>query len=96
MASGETVAVKVLATDSKQGEKEFQTEVTTIMILIKSYWLILLSQPAYLFWFYSWDISSSNAIVTKRHILKSKEIEISKFLGFKNRANGIMDMTQKE
>ncbi|KAA0036640.1 calcium/calmodulin-regulated receptor-like kinase 1 [Cucumis melo var. makuwa] len=27
MASGETVAVKVLATDSKQGEKEFQTEV---------------------------------------------------------------------
>ncbi|GFP89964.1 probable leucine-rich repeat receptor-like serine/threonine-protein kinase at5g15730 [Phtheirospermum japonicum] len=27
MVSGETVAVKVLATDSKQGEKEFQTEV---------------------------------------------------------------------
>ncbi|KAB5521621.1 hypothetical protein DKX38_025940 [Salix brachista] len=27
MTSGETVAVKVLATDSKQGEKEFQTEV---------------------------------------------------------------------
>ena len=27
MAGGETVAVKVLATDSKQGEKEFQTEV---------------------------------------------------------------------
>ncbi|KGN57954.1 calcium/calmodulin-regulated receptor-like kinase 1 [Cucumis sativus] len=27
MSSGETVAVKVLATDSKQGEKEFQTEV---------------------------------------------------------------------
>lgn len=27
MPSGETVAVKVLATDSKQGEKEFQTEV---------------------------------------------------------------------
>ncbi|KAL6544420.1 Calcium/calmodulin-regulated receptor-like kinase 1 [Orobanche minor] len=27
MMSGETVAVKVLATDSKQGEKEFQTEV---------------------------------------------------------------------
>ncbi|KAG6607828.1 Calcium/calmodulin-regulated receptor-like kinase 1, partial [Cucurbita argyrosperma subsp. sororia] len=33
MASGETVAVKVLATDSKQGEKEFQTEV--IIILFK-------------------------------------------------------------
>ncbi|GLJ15548.1 hypothetical protein SUGI_0255370 [Cryptomeria japonica] len=27
MATGETVAIKVLATDSKQGEKEFQTEV---------------------------------------------------------------------
>jgi hypothetical protein len=27
MTTGETVAVKVLATDSKQGEKEFQTEV---------------------------------------------------------------------
>lgn len=30
MSSGETVAVKVLATDSKQGEKEFQTEVVMI------------------------------------------------------------------
>lgn len=28
MSTGEIVAVKVLATDSKQGEKEFQTEVT--------------------------------------------------------------------
>ena len=28
MSTGETVAVKVLATDSKQGEKEFQTEVS--------------------------------------------------------------------
>lgn len=27
MSTGETVAVKVLATDSKQGEREFQTEV---------------------------------------------------------------------
>lgn len=27
MPTGETVAVKVLASDSKQGEKEFQTEV---------------------------------------------------------------------
>lgn len=27
MSTEETVAVKVLATDSKQGEKEFQTEV---------------------------------------------------------------------
>ncbi|KAK4752871.1 hypothetical protein SAY87_021669 [Trapa incisa] len=27
MSSGETVAIKVLGTDSKQGEKEFQTEV---------------------------------------------------------------------
>lgn len=27
MSTGEMVAVKVLATDSKQGEKEFQTEV---------------------------------------------------------------------
>lgn len=27
MATGEVVAVKVLASDSKQGEKEFQTEV---------------------------------------------------------------------
>lgn len=27
MTAGEAVAVKVLATDSKQGEKEFQTEV---------------------------------------------------------------------
>ena len=27
MSTGETVAVKVLTTDSKQGEKEFQTEV---------------------------------------------------------------------
>ena len=33
MSTGETVAVKVLATDSKQGEKEFQTEVS-------GYWLI--------------------------------------------------------
>lgn len=30
MSTGETVAVKVLATDSKQGEKEFQTEVNYI------------------------------------------------------------------
>ncbi|XP_071722964.1 calcium/calmodulin-regulated receptor-like kinase 1 [Rutidosis leptorrhynchoides] len=30
MSTGETVAVKVLATDSKQGEKEFQTEVTLL------------------------------------------------------------------
>ncbi|KAK3021971.1 hypothetical protein RJ639_045666 [Escallonia herrerae] len=28
MSTGETVAVKVLATDSKQGEKEFQTEIS--------------------------------------------------------------------
>lgn len=27
MSTGETVAVKVLATDSKQGEREFETEV---------------------------------------------------------------------
>ncbi|KAK7825297.1 calcium/calmodulin-regulated receptor-like kinase 1, partial [Quercus suber] len=37
MSSGETVAVKVLATDSKQGEKEFQTE-------IKAAWLLLYSE----------------------------------------------------
>lgn len=36
MASGETVAVKVLATDSKQGEKEFQTEVITILQLYQN------------------------------------------------------------
>lgn len=30
MLTGETVAVKVLATDSKQGEKEFQTEVVIV------------------------------------------------------------------
>ncbi|KAM7268138.1 hypothetical protein ACFE04_010304 [Oxalis oulophora] len=30
MSTGETVAVKVLATDSKQGEKEFQAEVTLL------------------------------------------------------------------
>ncbi|MBA0843885.1 hypothetical protein Goshw_023373, partial [Gossypium schwendimanii] len=30
MSTGETVAVKVLATDSKQGEKEFQTEVAMV------------------------------------------------------------------
>ncbi|MFQ6650521.1 hypothetical protein Gotur_022917 [Gossypium turneri] len=30
MSTGETVAVKVLATDSKQGEKEFQTEVVMV------------------------------------------------------------------
>ncbi|KAF8010129.1 hypothetical protein BT93_J0938 [Corymbia citriodora subsp. variegata] len=30
MATGETVAVKVLASDSKQGEKEFQTEVSLL------------------------------------------------------------------
>lgn len=29
MSTGEIVAVKVLATNSKQGEKEFQTEVLT-------------------------------------------------------------------
>ena len=29
MSSGETVAVKVLAMDSKQGEIEFETEVMT-------------------------------------------------------------------
>lgn len=37
MATGEVVAVKVLASDSKQGEREFQTEVrdtsTTMCIL---------------------------------------------------------------
>ncbi|MBA0783594.1 hypothetical protein Gotri_001288, partial [Gossypium trilobum] len=33
MSTGETVAVKVLATDSKQGEKEFQTEVAMVMLL---------------------------------------------------------------
>ncbi|MBA0792155.1 hypothetical protein Gohar_016678, partial [Gossypium harknessii] len=33
MLTGETVAVKVLATDSKQGEKEFQTEVGKVMLL---------------------------------------------------------------
>lgn len=32
MSTGETVAVKVLATDSKQGEKEFQTEVTMVNV----------------------------------------------------------------
>ena len=30
ITTGETVAVKVLATDSKQGEKEFQTEVLLV------------------------------------------------------------------
>lgn len=30
MSTGETVAVKVLATDSKQGAKEFQTEVVMV------------------------------------------------------------------
>ena len=30
MSTGEIVAVKVLATDSKQGEKDFQTEVRYI------------------------------------------------------------------
>ena len=38
MSTGETVAVKVLATDSKQGEKEFQTEVKhTYIIYEKRY-----------------------------------------------------------
>jgi hypothetical protein len=43
MTTGETVAVKVLATDSKQGEKEFQTEVllvnnfTFILVLVVYY-----------------------------------------------------------
>lgn len=32
MSTGETVAVKVLATDSKQGEREFQTEVEVIHV----------------------------------------------------------------
>ena len=32
MSTGETVAVKVLATDSKQGEKEFQTEVGMLIV----------------------------------------------------------------
>lgn len=32
MATGEIVAVKVLASDSKQGEKEFQTEVRAEVI----------------------------------------------------------------
>lgn len=36
MGSGETVAVKVLATDSKQGEKEFQTEVIIILQLYRN------------------------------------------------------------
>ena len=31
MSTGETVAVKMLATDSKQGEKEFQTEVVMLV-----------------------------------------------------------------
>lgn len=30
LSNGETVAVKVLATDSKQGEREFQTEVVNL------------------------------------------------------------------
>jgi len=37
MTTGETVAVKVLATDSKQGEKEFQTEV----LLVNNFTFIL-------------------------------------------------------
>lgn len=30
MLTGEIVAVKTLATDSKQGEREFETEVTSV------------------------------------------------------------------
>lgn len=37
MSTGEIVAVKVLATDSKQGEKEFQTEVIAVYEI---YWYI--------------------------------------------------------
>ncbi|XP_071715172.1 calcium/calmodulin-regulated receptor-like kinase 1 [Rutidosis leptorrhynchoides] len=37
MSTGETVAVKVLVTNSKQGEKEFHTEVVIICTLITFY-----------------------------------------------------------
>ncbi|XP_039001823.1 calcium/calmodulin-regulated receptor-like kinase 1 [Hibiscus syriacus] len=51
MSTGETVAVKVLATDSKQGEKEFQTEVVTIYgsrpnLLFKMALLIVVLLPS--------------------------------------------------
>lgn len=42
MSTGETVAVKVLATDSKQGEKEFQTEVKRKHISIMKMCLMIL------------------------------------------------------
>lgn len=44
MPAGETVAVKVLANDSKQGEKEFQTEVTLVADYLTS--LCFLDCPA--------------------------------------------------
>jgi len=37
MSTGEIVAVKVLATNSKQGEKEFQTEVKIIFFSVLWY-----------------------------------------------------------
>ena len=37
MTTGETVAVKVLSTDSKQGEREFQTEVILSNLFMSVY-----------------------------------------------------------
>lgn len=42
MSTGETVAVKVLATDSKQGAKEFQTEV----VMVNGLYFCYLTYPA--------------------------------------------------
>lgn len=46
MSTGETVAVKVLATDSKQGEKEFQTEV--LMAKVQSLHPIMSVRPYFM------------------------------------------------
>lgn len=39
MTTGETVAVKVLSTDSKQGEREFQTEVILSNLVMNLYYI---------------------------------------------------------
>jgi len=41
MATGEVVAVKVLASDSRQGEREFQTEVCYSFPSAYFFWFLL-------------------------------------------------------
>lgn len=51
MSTGEVVAVKMLATDSKQGEKEFHTEVMVFSKERKLIFLFYITYTCRSFWF---------------------------------------------